>query len=120
MKELLNGLKEFYDYIFIDSPPVGMVTDSQVLSTIADGTVLVAASGQVTIEALRRAKSLLENVNANILGVVVNMLERESNGYYYYYYYRHYDETEDAGKSVKRKKKEGFINSFKEAISKIQ
>jgi len=91
MKKFIEKIKEIYDIILIDSPPVGMVTDAQILSTIVDGTILVASSGQVTIDALKRAKGLLENVNANILGIVLNKLERESNGYYYYYYYRHYD-----------------------------
>jgi capsular exopolysaccharide synthesis family protein len=104
MKGLLSSLKELYDIILIDSPPVGMVTDAQVLSTLADGTIIVAASGQVTVDALTRARDLLQNVNAKILGVIVNKLEKDSNGYYYDYYYRSY-EDENMPRSRKKKRR---------------
>ena len=85
MKIILGMLEEEYDFIFIDSPPVGMVTDAQILSTLADGTLLVAAAEQVTVDAFKSAVVLLQNVNANIIGVVLNKLDRQSHGYYYYY-----------------------------------
>jgi len=104
MKDLLELVKSRYDIVFIDSPPVGVVTDAQILSTLADGTILVAASGQVTFEALKRSKELLGKVNANILGVVVNMLEKESSGYYYYYY----RSDEDTGGISKKRKRRSW------------
>jgi capsular exopolysaccharide synthesis family protein len=104
MKVLLNTLKEIYDMILIDTPPVRMLTDAQILAALADGTIIVAASGQVTFEALKRAKELLLNVNANIIGVIVNKLERETNGYYYYTYYKHYEEEETLNNKRRRKR----------------
>src|SRR5690554_1138679 len=86
MKELLKKMVEDYDYVFIDTPPVGVVTDASILSTIADGTIIVAAAKQVEREGLRYAKDMLDKVGANILGVVLNKVPRKERGGYYYYY----------------------------------
>lgn len=91
IKLLLNEVKEEYDIVLFDSPPVCFVTDAAVLSTIVDGVILVCASGQTTIENAKSAKALLNKVNANILGVVLNKIAKK-NGYYnkiceYYTYY---------------------------------
>ena len=87
MKQFIQKVKEDYDMVFIDSPPVGHVTDAAILSTIADGTILVAASGTVEIDAINAAKELLKKVNANIIGVVLNKLDKNAQGNYCYYYY---------------------------------
>jgi len=72
MVNLLNKLDENYDIILLDTPPVGFVTDAQILSTICSGVVLVVASKQTDTNAALQAKSLLESVNANIIGVILN------------------------------------------------
>ena len=77
--------------VLFDSPPVCLVTDAAVLSTIVDGVILVCASGQTTIENAKSAKVLLNNVNANILGVVLNKMAIKVSRYnkkvdYYSYY----------------------------------
>ena len=104
MKALLSQLREEYDLIMIDAPPVGNVTDAAILSTICDGTILVAASGQVDIDSIQRAKELLQKVNANIIGVVLNKLDKNSKGNSYYYYY-YYGEENSETKKNKRKKR---------------
>lgn len=91
MKEFISQMTKEYDRVLIDAPPVGIVTDAALLSTIADGTILVVAAGQVNIEAAQRSKSLLQKVNANILGVLLNKISVEGRGYYGYYYYDHED-----------------------------
>jgi capsular exopolysaccharide synthesis family protein len=88
MKAFIEEVREKFDYIILDTPPVIAVTDAQILSTMADGVLLVVSSGQAEKEAAERAKELLMNVKANILGVVLNKVEinsRKSYGYYYYY-----------------------------------
>lgn len=103
MKAFIEEVKGCYDMVLLDTPPAGTVTDAVVMSTVADGVILVAASGQVTIDAVSRAKGLLTKVNANIIGVVLNKLEKNANGNYYYYYYYYYGE--DERKASKRKRK---------------
>lgn len=87
MKKFIEDLKETYDYIIIDTPPVIIVTDAQLLSTYADGCVLVVASAEVEKAAAVKAKELLEKVNAKILGVVLNKIDVKERGYSGYYYY---------------------------------
>lgn len=88
MKEILERLRYGYDIILIDTPPVGTVTDAAVLSTGADGVILVVHSGKVEIKAAQRAKELLLQVNANIMGTILNDVNiHDQDGYYYSYYY---------------------------------
>ena len=94
MKDIMTQLKQLYDVIIIDAPPVGVVTDAAILSTIVDGTILVVASGKTEIDGAKRAKQLLENVGARIIGVVMTMMPVNKKGYYGYQYYSYYDEEE--------------------------
>lgn len=87
MKEILTELRDVFDLILIDAPPVGLVTDSAIFSTIVDGTILVVASGRTDIDGGKRAKHLLDNVNAKIIGVVMTMIPMSKNSYYGYQYY---------------------------------
>ena len=85
MKSLLEGLKEKFDYVILDTPPVQAVTDSQILSTKADGTILVVRSENTKRDAVHSAINLLKKVNANIIGTVLNGVDVSRNKYYYYY-----------------------------------
>ncbi|MHB9941085.1 capsular biosynthesis protein [Clostridium sporogenes] len=101
MKKFVEMSKKYYDYIILDTPPVGVVTDAQLVSQYSDGGILVTASGQVEIESAIRAKELLGKVNARILGVVLNKVDTDSgSGYRYYNYY-----YEEDGQKKKRNKK---------------
>lgn len=103
MERFIESLKEIYDYIIIDTPPVIMVTDAQILSKYADGCLLVVASAEADKNAAIKAKELLEKVKAKILGVVLNKLDTKRKGYYGYYYNYYYGGTR--GKYVKKDKK---------------
>lgn len=100
MRNFVAKAKEEYDIVLLDSPPVGSVTDASIISTYVDGTILVVKSGKVEVDAVKRAKETLDRVNANIIGVVLNNLDKKAlgNKYYYSYYY-----SEDDGGKKKRK-----------------
>ena len=85
MKELLDRLKEVVDYIILDTPPVQAVADAQILSTRADGTLLVIRAGETKKEATENAINLLNKVNANVIGGILNGAEDRKNKTYYYY-----------------------------------
>ncbi|MFA9396919.1 MAG: CpsD/CapB family tyrosine-protein kinase [Clostridiaceae bacterium] len=91
MKLFMQLAENKYERIIIDSPPLNAVTDAQILSSLVDGVVLVVAANQTEVESAKKAKDLLDKVNANILGVVLNKSEKghgkkyAGNGYYYYY-----------------------------------
>lgn len=84
MQLFLERIKEDYDMVIIDSPPVGMVTDAAILSTIVDGTILVCLTGRTEINVIKATKSALDKVNANIIGVVMNQVPIEKGKYYSY------------------------------------
>jgi capsular exopolysaccharide synthesis family protein len=85
MKDQIARWRNEFDHIIIDTPPCLSVTDAVLLSPEADRVILVARSGQTTRPALRRACDLLLQVNANVMGIVLNALNLNSvEGYYYY------------------------------------
>ena len=86
MQNLINELKEMYDYVILDTPPILAVTDAQVLSTKADGVVFVVKSGATKKDDILQAKSQLEKVKAPIVGAVLNKVEKSDKNQYYYYY----------------------------------
>jgi len=67
-----------------------VVTDASILAAAVDGVILVCASGQIAIDEVGRAKELLENVKANIIGVILNKISVNRKGYSQYYYYHYY------------------------------
>jgi succinoglycan biosynthesis transport protein ExoP len=86
MRDLIAHWRNAFDHIVIDTPPCLAVTDAVLLSPEADRVILVARSGQTTKPALRRACDLLLQVNARVMGIVLNALNLQSTGGYYYYY----------------------------------
>ena len=87
MKNLIENLKNVYDYIFIDTPPIGLVTDAGVLSSFTDGVVLVVKSESVEKKYLEETKKKLDAVDARILGAILNSYKSEQKDYDYYSYY---------------------------------
>ena len=87
MKQLILQWRQEYDHVIFDTPPALSVTDSILLSVDMDAVVLVIRSGNTTKAALRRTRELLGQVNARVLGVVVNAVDVDSPDYYNYYYY---------------------------------
>ena len=91
-KKFIDTVKEDYDYVLFDTPPVGLVTDAAILSTNVDGAILVTAVGQVDFDVAKRAVQLLRNVQANLIGSVLNKIPIGDKTYSYYYYSSYYGE----------------------------
>lgn len=87
MANLVKLLREQFDVILIDTPPVLAVTDAQLLASNSDGVIMVINSGKVKKDIANKAKETLLRVNARILGVVLNNVKRKTSEEYYYYYY---------------------------------
>jgi capsular exopolysaccharide synthesis family protein len=83
-KSFLNEIKDNYDYILIDAPPVLYVSDPMVLSQIVDGIVLVAAINETSNKDLKRSKAMLEKVDANIIGLILTKTPHDYEKSYYY------------------------------------
>jgi capsular exopolysaccharide synthesis family protein len=86
MAYLINILNEHYDYIFIDTPPINVVTDAMVLAGNAAGVVLVTRQKQSTYDELTKAVSSIEFAGARILGLVINGVNEKSGRYGKYKY----------------------------------
>ncbi|MCL5961948.1 MAG: CpsD/CapB family tyrosine-protein kinase [Chloroflexi bacterium] len=84
MGEVIDLLKSEADLVLFDSPPIIAVTDAAILSTRMDGVLLVINAGKTKRDLARKAKSLLEKVNANLLGVVLNNVKFDSSLHHYY------------------------------------
>lgn len=91
MREILRRLRDHYDHVIVDTPPIGAVTDAAVLATIVDGVVLVVHAGKTRRQIVMRGIEQLRYINAPIVGVILNNLRigriRYYPGYYHYYYY---------------------------------
>ena len=85
MSNLIEKLKKEYDIVILDTAPIKVVTDAQILSTKVDGTILVIRARRTKKEAVIEAKNLLDKVGANIIGTVLNGVENTSKKYNYYY-----------------------------------
>lgn len=101
MLALLAMLKKLYDIIIIDSPPSMLVTDSVILSTIADSTILVVNSESTKINELIKVKKSIEMVGGNLIGAILNKVKVEGKTYSKSYYYGHAD-TENKCETKKR------------------
>jgi capsular exopolysaccharide synthesis family protein len=90
MGEILGDLQRRFRHIVIDSPPLLMVTDGTILSTLADGVILVVESGLTPRKAVMRSCRVLQGAGARILGVALNKVDLRYGGYYGSYYYGGY------------------------------
>ncbi|MCU9807039.1 hypothetical protein LEQ06_01865 [Paraclostridium sp. AKS46] len=103
MREFIDVLRDYYDYIFIDTPPIGIIMDAGVLANYADGTILVVGAKDVETERAKMAKERLEKIKANIIGAVLNKYIEKDGSYGYYSYY--YDQSDSSRVSKHKKKK---------------
>lgn len=102
LRALLAALAEQYDAIIIDSPPTNLLTDAALLSTRADGVIVVARAGVSESGALARAMEQLRHVRAPVLGVVLNDVDFKRDGAYddgiRYYDYNRYASAADSSR----------------------
>ncbi|MGN0144354.1 MAG: CpsD/CapB family tyrosine-protein kinase [Clostridium sp.] len=85
MNGLLELFRDEFDIIILDSAPIGVVTDAQILSTKVDGTILVTRAERTKRESVIEAKNSLDKVGANVLGVVLHSARNVKGKFYYYY-----------------------------------
>src|SRR2546426_456544 len=90
MTGFLHAVRDVYDVVLVDTPPILPVTDSAIVASQADGVILVYQAGKVGRLVLKRAKVHVENVGGKVWGVVLNDVKSEIAGYAYTQYYTHY------------------------------
>ncbi|MFQ7000906.1 MAG: CpsD/CapB family tyrosine-protein kinase [Clostridium sp.] len=85
MEKVIEKLREDYDYVIIDTNPIGLVADAQILSSKVDGVILVARYEKTKKENLLSCKKMIDQVGGNTIGVVLNGIDEKRGKYYYYY-----------------------------------
>ena len=94
---LMNALKKVFDYIVIDTSPLGMVIDSAIVAPSCDGSILIIEAGTISYRLAQEVKIRLEKTGIPLLGVVLNKVDRKEGSRYYkygtgkYYDKRYYD-----------------------------
>jgi succinoglycan biosynthesis transport protein ExoP len=107
MGSILEELKNTYDILLIDTPPALAVTDSAVLVPYVEGVLLVVKPGNTNMATLRRVVNQFHQINANLLGVVLNDINLRSTSYgYFYKHYKYYNNytNQDGTKRASKKK----------------
>ena len=95
---IMGVLREHYDYIVVDTPPIGMVIDAAIIAQRCDGSFLVSASGAVSRKAVQKAKEQLEQTGTSFLGVVLNKYNIDLERYGAYGTYGGYGSYGNYGK----------------------
>ncbi len=103
MKQFLSHVRNHYDVVLIDSPPVISVADSPVIASHVDGTILVVRAGYIPRRLNLQAKKAIEAVNGKVLGIVLNGVSSDHHPYYYNRYYTDNYYTYGDQKTGKRK-----------------
>ena len=85
MTAFLKEMKEHFDYIVLDTPPVQAVADAQILSTKVDGTLVVVRAGVTKKDEVQNTVNTLKKVNADIIGTILHAVDNTRNKYQYYY-----------------------------------
>ena len=98
-RALLDFLREYYDYVIVDAPPVSVVTDAAIIGRMVDGALLVVRSDYAPVEMVKLAQKRLEDVQVPILGVILTRFEPKKSGRQsgYYYSYKGYYEYDRSG-----------------------
>lgn len=87
LKQLIKSLSEHYDYIFLDTPPIVLVSDPLTIATFSDAVILTIAHSETEKEVVKKSVDSLKQVNANIIGTILNKIPVSKNNKYYYSYY---------------------------------
>jgi capsular exopolysaccharide synthesis family protein len=109
MGELIAKLKNSYDLVFFDSPPILGVSDASILASEMDITIMVVQYRRFPRDMLKRVKQAVLQVGGNLLGSVLNFVDTKHDSGYQYYtqYYDYYSAGIGGGKASKRQKPEG-------------
>ena len=90
---MMDVLRRHYDYIIVDTPPIGMVIDATLISKFCDASMLVVASNVVKRKMVQKSKTQLEQSSTPFLGVILNKYNVEADKYGFYGSYGHYGDN---------------------------
>lgn len=84
--KLIQEARKCFDYVIVDTPPLGAVIDAAVVSSVCDGAIIVIRANKTSYKDVKAVKTQLEKANCKILGTVLNGAESKGSSYYNEYY----------------------------------
>jgi hypothetical protein len=115
MQEVLNDLRNSFDFVLIDSPPAIAVSDAAVISAFCDGVLLVFHGQRTTTQSARQAVERLDSINATLLGVILNGVDIRNPDYVDYrsYYPSYYASMQEEMQGNRERSDDGWAFSAK-------
>lgn len=104
MEKFIKEVESKYDYVFIDAPPVGIVSDGIIISKYTDGVMFVVGANETDINYTKEVIENMKKSDVNIIGSILNKYDMDNNAYGYYGYYYQQDEEKSSRKAKKKKK----------------
>lgn len=90
MDIFLDKIKDYYEFIILDSPPINLVTDGIILASKTAGVVLVSRQNTTTMASIEKAVEAVNFANSKVLGFIINDVDTRAGNYYYYNYNYNY------------------------------
>lgn len=87
IKDLIKNISPYYDYIFLDTPPIVLVSDPLTIASFSDAVILTIAYSETEKDVAKKSVDSLRRINANIIGTVLNKVPVTNHNKYYYDYY---------------------------------
>jgi polysaccharide biosynthesis transport protein len=122
MEKFLQLVRQYYDFVLIDSPPIIAMADTLVIAKHTDGVVLVVSADQTKTMGLVKAKEMLAANNARFIGAVVNRFNANKiyYSYYRYYYQNYYYYSDDGTKKKRASRKEQKVKKHADASVTVE
>ena len=87
LKDLIHELKNKFNFVIIDTPPLFSVSDTLIVSKIGDASLIVTRFGKTTYEMMNHGLKSMADIESKIIGTVINAVDEKKSGYHYYYHY---------------------------------
>lgn len=100
---MIESLRGYYDYIIVDTPPIGLVIDAAIIAQKCDGSIIVTAAGEIKRKFVQKAKEQMEQSGATFLGIILNKVNNQVDSYGAYGNYGSYGQKPSNQKSKRRR-----------------
>ena len=95
LAELFDNIREKYEYILVDAPPINLLSDAQIVAQRCDGMIMIVRAGITTHDTLRRAINNAKSLYIDIIGIILNGTDYGGKRYYSKYYNKYYNHYYD-------------------------
>jgi capsular exopolysaccharide synthesis family protein len=112
MRQMIQEWREAYDYVLIDTPPIGVMTDAKILANQVDSMIFVTGIGRANRKAIEHSLDILRGSRCNIAGFLANLVDRNIDYYAYSYYDYYYSRPDNNSNSNGNGHDGGILQQF--------